>query len=201
MNRVCVFIDGFNLYHAIDDLHLDQKYKWLNVVELAKALVTKKDYLEHLVFFTTIVPWSDEKARCHREYISALSWAGAEVILGEFHRKNILCTKCHRVFSRYEEKQTDVNIAVQLLKHAHADTCDTFLLISGDSDLVPAVTLIKELYPNKKIIVGIPPGRRAKQLQQVAHGHRKMRSYHITNNPLPPNITLPSGHRIISPYQ
>lgn len=201
MNRVGVFIDGFNLYHAIEDLRLDRKYKWLNVVGLAKALITKKDHVAHFAFFTTIVPWSDEKAARHREYISALGWAGAEVILGEFHRKDILCAKCHKVFSRYEEKQTDVNIAVQLLKHAQKNTCDTFLLISGDSDLVPAVTLIKELYPQKKIVVGVPPGRRAKQLLQVAHGHQKIRSYHITNNPLPTTIILPSGHRIISPYQ
>lgn len=195
------FIDGFNLYHAIDDSPALRPYKWLNIVGLSKSLLKENEHLEKAHFFTTIVPWSQKKAERHREYIHALEWAGARIILGEFHRKSVQCKLCGKMFEKYEEKQTDVNIAVELMRYAYEDAFDTAIVISGDSDLTSALQLVKDVHPEKRIAVGIPPGRKAKQLKAVSHFSLKILSEHIIKNQLPPVIDLPSGHRIISPYK
>ena len=39
-----------------------------------------------------------------------------------------------RFFDVYEEKRTDVNIAVYMLDDAYQDACDNFVLVSGNSD-------------------------------------------------------------------
>jgi uncharacterized LabA/DUF88 family protein len=56
----------------------------------------------------------------------------------------------NRRFETVEEKRTDVNIAVSMLDDAYQDACDQFVLISGDSDLVPGVSTIRTRFPNKK---------------------------------------------------
>jgi uncharacterized LabA/DUF88 family protein len=201
MRRVIAFIDGFNLYHALKSMPLERKFLWLDIQKLASAFITENETLVKTLFFTTVVPWSLEKAAKHQRYTEALRSTGVEIVLGEFHRREQKCPLCNRLFQRYEEKQTDVHIAVQMLKHAQHDQFDKAMLVSGDSDLVPAVRLVRELHPDKSIVIGIPSGRRAEQLKNVSQGHLKIRPFHIMNNQLSSVITLPNGHRIISPYQ
>jgi uncharacterized LabA/DUF88 family protein len=43
-----------------------------------------------------------------------------------------------------------------MLHDAQAGSCDRLILVSGDSDLVPAVNMVKSLSPAKEIIVYIP---------------------------------------------
>jgi len=196
-----VFIDGFNLYHAIDNDFRLRQYKWLDVVALAKSLIKPHEQLIETIFFTTIVTWDAEKQVRHRTYIDALQIKGARIIYGEFHKKDVHCKKCGAIFQKYEEKQTDVNIAVELLKQAHADAFDTAIVLSGDSDLIAALRLVRDIYPQKKIAIAIPPGRRAEQLKSVVHFHLKIRAEQIKENQLPATISLPDGNKIISPYQ
>lgn len=195
-----VFIDGFNLYHAIDNDSRLRPYKWLDVVALAKSLIKPDEQLVETIFFTTIVTWDVGKQIRHRTYIDALQNRGARIVYGEFHKKDVHCKKCGAMFQKYEEKQTDVNIAVELLKQAHADAFDTAIVLSGDSDLIAALKLVREIYPHKKIAIAIPPGRRAEQLKSAAHFHLKIRADQILQNQLPQTIHLPDGHTIISPY-
>ena len=69
-----------------------------------------------------------------------------------------------------------MHIAVRMLADAYQDHADRFILVSGDSDLVPAVTTIKEQFPDKEIIVYIPsrnPARGAAvELRAAADKHR-----------------------------
>ena len=41
----------------------------------------------------------------------------------------------------YEEKETDVNIAIAMIKDAAQDVYDTAILVSGDTDLSTFVVL------------------------------------------------------------
>jgi uncharacterized LabA/DUF88 family protein len=43
-----------------------------------------------------------------------------------------------------------------MLDDAYQDHCDQFVLVSGDSDLVPAINLVRTRFPLKKVIVYIP---------------------------------------------
>jgi len=55
-----------------------------------------------------------------------------------------------------EEKKTDVNIAVHLIDDALNSRADCFVIVSGDSDLEPAVEWVRKNHPAIKITVYIP---------------------------------------------
>jgi uncharacterized LabA/DUF88 family protein len=48
----------------------------------------------------------------------------------------------------YEEKETDVSLAVSLLEDAAMDRYDVALLFSADSDLCPAVRAVRRVRPS-----------------------------------------------------
>lgn len=65
---------------------------------------------------------------------------------------------------------TDVNISVEMMKDAFQDRFDIAFLLSADSDLVSPVQTIRQLFPQKKVIVIFPPGRSSKALERVTTG-------------------------------
>jgi len=65
---------------------------------------------------------------------------------------------------------TDVNIATQMLIGAYQDQFDMAMLISGDSDLVPPIRQIHELFPRKRVFVAFPPKRHNQSVALVAKG-------------------------------
>jgi len=44
----------------------------------------------------------------------------------------------------YHEKGVDVNIAVDILVGVYEDICDRIILVSSDTDLLPAISKAKE---------------------------------------------------------
>jgi hypothetical protein len=50
--RVAIYIDGFNLYHAIADLN-DDRLKWLNLVALGRSFLRENETLVKCQYFTT----------------------------------------------------------------------------------------------------------------------------------------------------
>lgn len=45
---------------------------------------------------------------------------------------------------KYHEKGVDVNIAVDILAASYEDLCDRIVLVSSDTDLLPAILKAKE---------------------------------------------------------
>ena len=76
-------------------------------------------------------------------------------------------------YQAHEEKKTDINIAITLLVDAVADKFDTVLILSGDSDLAPVTTKLKELCPGKKIGIIVPQNQSAMNLKQHADFFQK----------------------------
>jgi uncharacterized LabA/DUF88 family protein len=155
--RTNVYIDGFNLYYGAIK---GGPHKWLNLEHFFRAL-RPSDQIQHIYYFTAMV---DGPARQRQEtYLRALSTLPTvTVIYGRHKIKQVKC-KVHgcghtglREFNKYEEKRTDVNIAIQMLDDAYRNACDQFILVSGDADLVPGVNMVKLNFPEKQIIVYIP---------------------------------------------
>ena len=127
MSKVVFFIDGFNLYHALNhfaggsDHFRYHKYKWNSLRKLANCYVTKKDSIEEILYFTTLAKWDAGKMARHKLYIRAQENEGVKVVYGKFKRKEKKCTVCQKYFWTREEKQTDVNIAVFLFQLAIED--------------------------------------------------------------------------------
>ena len=47
-----------------------------------------------------------------------------------------------------EEKRTDVNIGIHMVDDAYQQRCDHEIVVSGDSDLVSAIKMVRQRFPN-----------------------------------------------------
>lgn len=109
-----------------------------------------------------------------------------------------------RRFKIPEEKRTDVNIALEILDDAHRGLVDEIVLVSGDSDLAPALQKVKRHFPGIRLILYVPaafnPIRgRASELRAVADKSRNFDGALCAHTQLPPIITLPDGTTITKP--
>jgi uncharacterized LabA/DUF88 family protein len=158
--KVIAFIDGYNLYHAMDDAGRHD-LKWLNLWELCERLIHNdpRSELVGVFYFSAFATWKPEQYARHRRYVSALKSAGVKTILGNFKKKQRKCNRCQNEWTAHEEKESDVNIAIHLLDKAHNDEYDEALVLSADTDLTPAIKMVREKYKSKTIIAVLPPGR------------------------------------------
>jgi len=199
MNRIAFFVDGFNLYHSLDSVPAYYKYKWLNLDKLAHRFVTSHDKIDKVFYFTTYATWDQIKLAKHQIYVKALQSVGVEVVFGAFRYADKTCRICHRQYKTFEEKQTDVNIAIKLFQTAVQDLWDKAIVVSGDSDLIPAIRAVKTTFPAKLIGLAIPIGRRAEELKQVVDFHMKLKERHLATSQFENEIIIDGGVKLNRP--
>ncbi|HBS28590.1 MAG TPA: hypothetical protein DEB06_03865 [Phycisphaerales bacterium] len=204
--RSIAYIDGFNFYYGLlRGPHRD--CKWLDFVSLFRA-IRQADDLVAVKYFTAI--WPDDSGERHKVYLAARAQNPIlEIVLGRFKSKTLECrvSSClfggSRRFRSFEEKETDVNIAVHMLDDAYRAACDIMVLVSADSDLMPAVNLVKTRFPSMRIAAYIPGPterfRNAIELRAGCHQARTVPSNLLRNFQLPPRVALPGGAVAIKP--
>jgi uncharacterized LabA/DUF88 family protein len=94
---------------------------------------------------------------------------------------------------------TDVNIACQLLSDAFQDNFDVAILITGDSDLVPPIKHVHELFSKKRVVVAFPPNRHTNRLKDVSKGHFAIGKSKILDAQFPDEVTNKSGFKLNRP--
>jgi len=204
--RSIIYIDGFNFYYGAVR---GTAYKWLNLEECFRRLRPGDD-IQRIYYFTALVDGS--KGSRQQQYLKALTTLTlVHVILGKFKLKQVTCriNACKypgsRIFEMPEEKRTDVNIALQLLDDAHHDRADRFVIVSGDSDLVPALEMIKAQWPDKKFIVYVPsrhPIRGAAvELRSAADKHKTFPLALLKVSQFPAQVADGRGGRIYKPTE
>lgn len=159
--RVFVYVDGFNLYHALDDMH-DDSLKWLCLRRLSESILRGDEELRSVKYFSAFATWIPDAMLRHRAYVEALKCEGVKFIEGNFKKKYLKCKVCGAQYQTHEEKETDVNIAIHLIKDTFHDLFDRAIIISADTDMASAVRMAKDLSGTKKIDVVCPPGRYAR---------------------------------------
>ena len=203
-NRSIVYIDGFNLYYGALK---GTPHKWLNLKRYFRLLLSGHD-IQKIRYFTARIVGShgiDQDA-----YLSALATLPlVEIIFGQFKTKRIqgLCPSCPlpppQFFSTYEEKRTDVNIALWMLHDAQDDLCDRLILVTGDSDLVPAIAMVKNQRPEKMVSVYIPARNlirgAAVELRSIADKHKTLPLNILPAAQFPAEITTGAGILIKKP--
>jgi len=199
MERVVFLVDGFNLYHALKDETRYHRYRWLNLDRLCRCYLTQKQRLDKIFYFTALCLWDPEKRKRHQTYIKALQSRGIQVVFGEFKRRDKMCRLCHRTYQTYEEKRTDVNIAITLFSLAIQDRYDTAMILSGDGDLIPAIDAVRRTFPNKRIGVVIPPGRHAEAMKQSADFHAKVKEVQLQSSLFEAELDIGHGEKIVCP--
>ena len=191
--KVIAFIDGFNLYHSLAANPETKKYRWLDLKKLCHLFVQKSETLTDIYYFTALAKWDQGKVTRHKEYIKALETTGIHVVYGNFKYVTRKCRKCHKKYKTFEEKETDVNIGLYLLKLAYQNEFEKFFLLTGDSDLIPALKMTQEHFPNKKSHIIIPTNGRAQSLKDLADCNSKIKIRHLKNSLFPNVIHLQNG--------
>jgi hypothetical protein len=169
--RVACYIDGFNFYHALDDLakpHL----KWVDLWSLSKSLCRPGETLAKVAYFSAFATWRPDAYARHRQYVAALN--GVECHMARFSEQTARCRTCGSTWKRHEEKETDVHFSLTFLEDAIDNVFDRAIVISADSDHVPAIRKIKTRLPRKQLFAATPPGRHKTARGILAECHSGM---------------------------
>lgn len=170
--KTIVYIDGFNLYFGC---LTGTSYKWLDIEKLLLRLCKEQDPKSDVTaikYFTAEIspnlsPHGLRAYEAQRDYLLALAkhCEHVEIIRGKFFicRSSLYPrepdTKYPTSFDskvdvwRPEEKQTDVNIAIEMLCDAQDSRSEQQVLVTNDSDLSPLLKKLKIRYPT--VIQGV----------------------------------------------
>ena len=213
LQRAALFVDGFNLYHAIDAFR-DDRLKWLSLWKLGERILPKKE--EELVWCGYFTAYANHLRATrpdvivrHRQYVAAQEATGVTVFKGSFKKKEVSCRSWNSTWFRNEEKETDVNIAVRIVAHAYRDLYDVAYVLSADTDLTPAMREVRSIvdangHRCKRIVAVFPPVlpgsfRYVAALQQNSDAQINLNMNHLKACRLPDPVILPDGSTIACP--
>ena len=178
--RVIIYIDGFNFYYGLKTAPW-KKYYWLDIVKLMESFLR---------------PNQEAFFQANKENPKF------KLILGKYLKKEIECFKCHNIIHTYEEKESDVRIATQIVADAFQHNCDLAIIVSADSDMIPAVELAKEAKIN--VFIYFPPHQYSSNLATMGNGAPiQMLRYEkrFKQALLPDKITLANGFELSIPTE
>lgn len=190
--RVSVFVDGFNLYHGLHD-NTGRKHLWLDLQALTTSLLKPDQRLVGVNFFTARVRNHPAGAARQAQYIGALKATGVRVVEGRFQEKTVTCRGCQNSWRSYEEKESDVNLCVALMEGARQHQFDVGLVMSGDSDMVPAVRAVRAMNSSIRLIAVFPPRRFSAELKGAVHASFHLGDAKVRQAQLPNTVTGSDG--------
>jgi hypothetical protein len=127
-----------NLYHGLR-ARFQHGYLWLDLAEVVRRL-RPRDNIVAVRYFTTLVR-NDPPAEARQQaYLAALETHSSpllNIVHGRYQAKYQECRGCGATWTSYEEKETDVNIAVSLVADAASSAADLALLIISVPRSVP----------------------------------------------------------------
>ena len=134
------------------------------------------------------------KVSRHRRFVTAIEDSGVSTVLGRFKRKTLQCrASCREEFESYEEKETDVNLAISIVEDAVLGHYDSVVLVSGDTDLLPALRVARS--HGKGVYALFPPGRKNDDIARLCDGYARIKVSHLEKYLLPDPVTLTDGRR------
>lgn len=194
-SRAAVYIDGFNLYHAIDDLG-EPHLKWVNLRALSEKLIRRGERLVRVVWCTAVNTKNHQKMLRWRAYRDALVSEGVVVAEGHFAEEPRRCELGHRYFHP-TEKEGDVNLAINVISDGHLDVYDVAYVVTADSDQLATFRMFRTRLPTKQIVSVAPPGRsHSKAVARYAHATRVIRRETIAASLLPGPTIIREGRLI-----
>lgn len=208
--KVTYLIDGFNLYHSVRRAQkkLDTHTKWLDIRKLCesrlpniRSIVGSTVELESIYYFSAYAYHLNDPSvvQRHKDFVKCLRDTGIRVEINRFKPKDIQCPFCKKWITKHEEKETDVSMASKLLEVCIDGECDVAALITGDTDLAPAVRAAKRLCPEKHIFFIFPAYRKNKELDQLCPDSMVIKPKQYQKHQFPDPYVLKSGTRIPKP--
>lgn len=172
--RTIIYVDGYNLYYS---RLKGSFYKWLDIGALFRDRILRQQdpgsQIVRIKYFTSPVLASYARhgkasEEAQTQYLRALQAREPilEVIKG-FHvfqptrlptyREGVAASKVEvSPVWMIEEKQTDVNIALEAYRDARNDDCEQIVVCSNDSDMEPALRMIRSDVPTVRVGLVLP---------------------------------------------
>lgn len=197
MPRVRAYIDGFNLYHAIDKID-DPLLKWTNLDAVCRSLLKAGETLDEVNFFTALWRFDQAKQARHVNFLAACRAYGVKIHEGSFKKGDKYCHDFQRYCRFREEKQTDVSIAVKIVSDVLTSDVDRVVLLTADTDQIPTVDFVKSC--GVAVSLAFPPGRsgEARDLANRANESRELSRQHLSAFPLPRNVIDPVTGQVVA---
>ncbi len=174
--RVIFYVDGFNLYYGLKEKKW-KKYYWLDMVKFFGTFIRPHQELVAVHYFSAIPKDKGKHDRQDLLFQANKINPFFYLHLGKYLAKQKKCWKCNAIHNSYEEKETDVRIAVQMIRDVVQNNCDISIIVSADSDLIPPIEFIKEYTPQHKIIAYFPPNKFSYNLKGIANAHVLLDNY------------------------
>lgn len=166
LKRVIIFIDGNNFEKALKNLYGDntkigyQKFS----THVAEKICSGK--LQRIHYYTAVGDKEPNKVSATKNFVDYLNKHvprmtakyGYLKIKGKDGNKWI-----------YEEKGTDVMIAVDMVSLAYNNAFDEAVLFSADTDFSPAISELKRL--GKVVIAGLIDQQKAGRMKELCDDH------------------------------
>lgn len=174
MSTAIVYVDGYNLYYSA---LRGTAYKWLDLVKLFDLILEAQEATidqVHVKFFTApaIARYArntDHAVQSQQRYHRALQALYPDrfsLILGRHHLTQGWLPQAregrpvdhglrHKVWQA-EEKLTDVDIALHFYRDAVKRVADLLVICSNDTDMVPAMEMVRADCPAQKIALVAP---------------------------------------------
>ncbi|MBI5452794.1 NYN domain-containing protein [Candidatus Gottesmanbacteria bacterium] len=135
--RCYILIDGSNFYFKLKDLGLHHLLD-LDFAGLAKFLAVGYKVVKSIYYVGAVRTDGTERTQKlfnnQRKLLTYLRKNNFVYSLGYLLKSN----------NKFHEKGVDVNIAVDLLVATYENLCDKIILVSSDSDLLPAIKKARE---------------------------------------------------------
>ena len=140
--RVLIIIDGNNFYHRLKELDLINLL-FFDYEKFANFLARGRDVFSKNYYIGAIREEPDNPK-------SKKLMIGQQKLIGKLQKYGWTIKFGHMLkIDGYHEKGVDVQIAVDILIGAYENLYDTAILISSDTDLIPALAKAKQM--KKKI--------------------------------------------------
>ncbi|MBI3103356.1 NYN domain-containing protein [Candidatus Daviesbacteria bacterium] len=135
--RCVILIDGSNFYFKLKDLELHNLLNF-NFSGFAKMVSGKKEIVG-AIYYVGVVRTDGSKRsfkmyKDQRKLLAHLKKNGFRYSLGYLLKSD----------GKFHEKGVDVNMAVDMLVATYEDLCDHIILVSSDTDLLPAIKKARE---------------------------------------------------------
>lgn len=207
---VCFLVDGFNVYHAIRETRgrTGADCRWLDLHSLCSSslhLIDPTARIEEIHYFSALAHHLERSrpgtvAR-HERYIEALRATRVIPHLGVFKPKEVRyhSRSCEVLLRRHEEKQTDVAIAAMIVEAAVRGDCSVLTLVSGDTDLLPALKTARRLRPTLGIYCLFPPYRANRAFRAHVDADFKISPRKLPEHLLKNPVVAADGRAIAKP--
>ena len=166
--KVIVYVDGFNFYYGLKASPKWKRYYWLGIGGFFEKFLKPNQELIAVKYFSARP--DDPEANVNQGCFFQANKENPRfrLILGTYLKKSIVCRKCGYEIRTHEEKETDVRIATQIVADAYERNCDIAIVVSADSDMVPAIEIAKGI--GQTVFVYFPPNQHSSNLATMGSG-------------------------------